>query len=178
MTQQVAQEGLKTTVAFERSVQVAPYQTAKASIYVNADIPHDSTVGDPAWVKAVEDAWFEAKSSVLTQVGAVFSTTPDGLVEEDVEATIAQLQQAFPGAKEQSAPARGGRPQNGRGGGRQAAASDVPDCPNCAGPMWDNRATKKGRQPDFRCKDKTCKDGEYVTSLWVESDVNVDDEPF
>jgi hypothetical protein len=29
-------------------------------------------------------------------------------------------------------------------------------CPDCGGQMWDNRETKKGRQPDFKCKDKGC----------------------
>jgi hypothetical protein len=35
-------------------------------------------------------------------------------------------------------------------------ASDVPPCPGCSGPMWDNRTTKTGKQPDFKCKDKGC----------------------
>lgn len=34
--------------------------------------------------------------------------------------------------------------------------SDAPSCPDCGGPMWDNRATKRGRQPDYKCKDKSC----------------------
>lgn len=38
----------------------------------------------------------------------------------------------------------------------QAQADDVPSCPECGGQMWDNRATKKGKQPDFKCKDKAC----------------------
>jgi len=29
-------------------------------------------------------------------------------------------------------------------------------CPDCGGAMWDNRATKKGNQPDYKCKDKSC----------------------
>jgi len=34
------------------------------------------------------------------------------------------------------------------------AASSAPSCPDCGGPMWDNRETKKGKQPDYRCKNK------------------------
>lgn len=45
-----------------------------------------------------------------------------------------------------------------------ASIVDAPDCPICQGPMWDNRKTKTGRQPDFKCKTKTC-DG----ALWLES---------
>ena len=29
-------------------------------------------------------------------------------------------------------------------------------CPDCGGAMWDNRETKKGKQPDYKCKDKSC----------------------
>lgn len=29
-------------------------------------------------------------------------------------------------------------------------------CPDCGGAMWDNRETKKGNQPDFKCKSKSC----------------------
>lgn len=27
------------------------------------------------------------------------------------------------------------------------------ECPKCDGPMWDNRRTKRGNQPDYKCKD-------------------------
>lgn len=62
-----------------------------------------------------------------------------------------------------AAPSRGPAP---------AARSDVPTCPECDGPMWDNRAKKEAGQykpnaPDFACRDKGCghkifppKDGE------------------
>lgn len=30
-------------------------------------------------------------------------------------------------------------------------------CPKCAGPMWDNRQTKRNpKSPDYKCKDKGC----------------------
>jgi len=30
-------------------------------------------------------------------------------------------------------------------------------CPKCAGPLWDNRQTKKNpKAPDYKCKDATC----------------------
>lgn len=45
-------------------------------------------------------------------------------------------------------------------------SGDVPTCPNCNGPMWDNRQTKTGRQPDFKCKDRSlgCKPG----AIWLD----------
>lgn len=47
---------------------------------------------------------------------------------------------------------------------RQPAANDVPKCPDCGGGMWDNRATKKGKQPDFKCKKKDCN-----KAVWLDS---------
>lgn len=46
----------------------------------------------------------------------------------------------------------------------RAVKSDVPPCPDCGGQMWDNRATKKGRQPDYKCKDKGCD-----KAVWLDS---------
>jgi hypothetical protein len=36
-----------------------------------------------------------------------------------------------------------------------AAVTDVPNCPVCQGPMWDNRG-KGWKGPDCKCKDKSC----------------------
>lgn len=38
------------------------------------------------------------------------------------------------------------------------------DCPDCGGPMWDNRDNKRNpKQPDFKCKDKDgCGKGVWV----------------
>jgi hypothetical protein len=36
-------------------------------------------------------------------------------------------------------------------------ATEVPNCPKCQGPMWDNRAGKRNpKAPDFKCKDREC----------------------
>lgn len=48
---------------------------------------------------------------------------------------------------------------------RAQAISDVPKCPDCGGQMWDNRKTKKGRQPDFKCKDKGCNKAVWEDSM-------------
>ncbi|MEQ1573095.1 MAG: ERF family protein [Vicinamibacterales bacterium] len=37
-----------------------------------------------------------------------------------------------------------------------APEGDMIDCPACGGSMYDNRATKKGKQPDLKCKSKEC----------------------
>lgn len=41
----------------------------------------------------------------------------------------------------------------------------APDpCPECGGKMWDNSDIKKGKAPDYKCKDKNC-DG----AVWLDS---------
>ena len=53
-------------------------------------------------------------------------------------------------------------PDTGRSQGGQAKpASDVPECPQCAGEMYDNRPQKKSGEfkpnsPDFKCRNKEC----------------------
>lgn len=43
----------------------------------------------------------------------------------------------------------------------------VTKCTACGGEVWDNRQNKKNsKQPDWRCKNKDCKDGQYTTAGW------------
>lgn len=43
------------------------------------------------------------------------------------------------------------------------ADSDVPPCPDCGGPVWDNRNDKRNpRAPDFKCKAKACGAGVWL----------------
>jgi hypothetical protein len=57
----------------------------------------------------------------------------------------------------------GAPPSAGRAAAaKPAAAGPVPNCPTCAGLMWDNRAKKASgefapNRPDFSCRDKACK---------------------
>ena len=51
--------------------------------------------------------------------------------------------------------------------------ADDPICPNCNGPMWDNRVNKKNpKGPDFKCKDKACivPGSKYVSGFYLDSD--------
>lgn len=45
-------------------------------------------------------------------------------------------------------------------------------CPVCGGEMYDNRLTKKDKQPDFKCKTSTCRDPggnpKYTTSIYLD----------
>jgi len=49
-----------------------------------------------------------------------------------------------------------------------ATPANGPGCPKCGGAMWDNRETRTGKQPDYRCKDKACASDRGV--LWLTDD--------
>lgn len=53
---------------------------------------------------------------------------------------------------------------------RSVIAGAIPEvCPKCGGPVWDNRENKKNpKGPDWTCKDKECKTGNFVTAGWAE----------
>lgn len=53
-------------------------------------------------------------------------------------------------------------PAKKKSGGQSA---DV-ECPQCGGPMWDNRESKRSpKAPDYKCKDKDNCDG----AIWLDS---------
>jgi hypothetical protein len=61
---------------------------------------------------------------------------------------VVQASAPAPAAAPQPAPQAA--PANG-------ASASAPTCPECAGPMWDNREGKRNpKAPDFKCKDKQC----------------------
>lgn len=80
---------------------------------------------------------------------AGYSPTP----AEEMTHTDSDAAEGFPGDERKAAP-----------------ASDVPPCPKCSGPVWDNRVNKRNpRSPDFKCKDKSC-DG----VIWKETKKDVE----
>ena len=55
------------------------------------------------------------------------------------------------------------RAGNGPTGPAVLPGEPAPACPVCQGPMRDQRATKRGNQPDFKCLNRTC-DG----AVWLD----------
>ena len=49
---------------------------------------------------------------------------------------------------------------------RPAAPTNGPGCPECGGAMWDNRESRSGRQPDYKCK----KGRECNGAIWLTDD--------
>ncbi len=160
------------TVVYARKRNLGNYESEDASISVQFDIDPADEVGTSGRAEA---AFNQAKALVFDQLGIAANVAiPNGAPEN----SVAAVQAAFPGSVVTSpsdevnaitAPtkATGGKVE-GYGGAPSAptrSASDAastpssspaeagPSCPNCGGPMYDNRATKKNpRQPDFRCK--------------------------
>lgn len=99
----------------------------------------DYTVPDKAAYKAITSGhkYFLAK---LLNIGA---GNEDGEHEPGEEGKSAEK----PIAGRQQTPTEIKQRKNG----------NVPNCPKCAGPMWDNREGKTNpKQPDFKCKNKEC----------------------
>lgn len=85
------------------------------------------------------------------------------MTEHDRTIAITLFLQAHPKGN-----GNGAAPKANGGGQRQQSNGSVPSCPQCGGPMHDNRGDKKNpKAPDFRCKDTDCLDENgYRTGLW------------
>lgn len=95
-------------------------------------------------------------------------------------------------ALEQQAAAPAPAPQSGakKEYAHRPAAAGQQACPDCNGEMWDNRNDKRNpRAPDYKCRDKTCGKGVWLTpfnpqqeltveSIEIESEEAGDDMPF
>lgn len=154
-------EAPKGFVTFERSVQVRPFETAKASLMIQIPTKPGDTIEDV--VAAAGDAFFGAKSVVLEQLGIKFDITPENRVMEVLDQQLGAVevtpaQEAAAVAAQASTAAR---------------SNNYPEAPKdkpaqwaelCAFPKrwYDNRVDKKNANgPDFKRKGT----GE---SLWLE----------
>ena len=70
----------KVTVGFERSVSVRPYETAKASVFIQAEVPIGYTAEELE--KGLRDSFFQAKAQVFEQLGIEFEINEHGAVME------------------------------------------------------------------------------------------------
>lgn len=131
----------KVTVGFERSVSVRPYETMKASVFIQAEVPIGYTAEDLE--RGLRDSFFQAKAQVFEQLGIEFEISEHGVVMEVLTKAFGPVEQV---PQEQAAPS-----SNGDGGKLV--------CGNNPGhKMWDNRAKKasgeyKSSAPDGKCAD-------------------------
>lgn len=146
----------RITVGYERSISVRPYETAKASIFVQADVvgtwSEDGLfVPDKGAVsEAAKAAFFEAKVAVLSQLNLKFEVTQEQIVLEmldkhlgpiDIVAEPTHVTRTPPMAAPASA-------------AKSSKADKEADLLANPAKWWDNRVGKTNpKAPDFKHKD-------------------------
>lgn len=170
-TAEVLIEAPKATLSIERSVQVRPYEQVKIGMFFPVNLP---TGGPPfgdsdeekayyeAVDKAVQDGFTTIKSHVFQQLGLEFEVK-NGIIVESLIQTFPGSVEAPPAANPNGQAQQAYKPPS-------AASPGVPEsCPQCGGVgLYDNRADKasgksKPTYPDFKCKDKACAKGIWLT---------------
>lgn len=133
----------KVTVGFERNVSVRPYESMKASVFIQADVPLGYT---PEQLEAgLRDAFFQAKAQVLEQLGLEFEINEHGVVMELITKAFGPVEKVEEDAN------------NNRAAGPVGTNGQSLVCGNDPGhKMWDNRAKKasgeyKPSAPDGKC---------------------------
>lgn len=129
--------------------------TEEASVSLPLEVPAEG-VASQDFLKSIAAALGDAKVEVWTALGIQyeFDTETGNLVEKVVT----------PAPRQQSSGGNGG---NRSSGGRPApSGGDVPNCGICGGAVYDNRASKRGNGPDFKCKDRDA----CGAAAWLQDD--------
>lgn len=72
-------EPLRATVGFERSISVRPYETAKASIFIQTEVDINDSA---ATMRSIRECAAQAKAAVFEELGIQFSVDEGGFVRE------------------------------------------------------------------------------------------------
>jgi hypothetical protein len=156
-------EAPKGFVTFKRAVQVRPFETATAEVMIQVPtepygwIDENGKVDEAKIVADLKPAFFAAKTAVLEQLGLTFEVTPELVVMELLDAELGAVELTESQAQkvaESAAAAKKAKPA-------ADTRSDDPDAPTDKDDLWvelsehperyyDNRADKKGNQPDFK----------------------------
>lgn len=179
-------EPLRVSVAFERRVQPADYETKGMSAFVQSEISSDDT---PEQIAAkMREATSVAQTIVFDTLGIAYEVDEEGILHEDPTKLV---ERAFPGSTKveeapKSAPAKGkGKATKGKGKAKDVdgVPAEPPYDPETDDPderkanrewaearlevapdeFWDNRKDRKGKAPHYRHK---------VTRLgvWIKGD--------
>lgn len=129
----------KVTFGFERSVSVRPYESMKASVFIQAEVPTGYTAEELE--RALRDAAFQAKAQVMEQLGLEFEINEHGVIHEVMTKAFGPVEQV-----KEEAPAT-----NGSSNGSALVCGNNP-----SHKMWDNRQKKaageyKATAPDGKC---------------------------
>jgi hypothetical protein len=157
----------KVVVSFERSIKVKDYETAKAFVSIQVDGVRGASPDELAGI--INNRFGIAKSQAYAQLGLDSEVDPEtGIVVEKLQrqfaaenVTALPAKQAAPRAASSSGSAGFSKPRlvAKKSDGKEQYWEELAANPSA---FWDNRATKTGRQPDFKHKN----DG---TGLWVDS---------
>lgn len=166
MSDDVVVTGPKVTVGFERKLQLPKkYESATASVYVSGTIDDFRAVDEEDLVNVIREAFFAGKTAVFEQLGLTFKVLNMVAVEKLEEAGIPAIE--ITSAEEHEIMAQANvrvdtdeaRPDAPEGEELWLELQEHPDW------WYDQRSTKKGRQPDFKRQGK----GE---GLWLGSKSN------
>lgn len=138
----------KVTVGFERTVSVRPYESMKASVFIQAEVPIGYTAEQLE--QGLRDSFFQAKAQVFEQLGIEFEISEHGVVME-------LLKKSFGPVERQTSDR-----MMEEGEAAPAALNGSPGSLVCGNnpshKMWDNRQKKaageyKPSAPDGKCAD-------------------------
>jgi len=169
------------TVVFERTVRVREFESAKAGVFIQFELPDpaqaNGSYGEQV-LKQIGDAFFQAKTVVFDELGLDFNVDAGGVVREAINATLGQVTevqaprqqpkqiaaaapapqpapqpQPAPVAVDQSQP-----PYDSRTSDRQEKSANArwakARLESHPDEFWDNRNDKRNpKAPDFKHKD-------------------------
>lgn len=150
MSDEAVVEAPRITVGFERKVDLGNYNSATASIYVQAPTTPDDDAD--ARVAAIQAAMFEAKVAVFDALGITFDVTVDGKAVEKFTQELGGVEVTREDEARATAQASSATTQ------RTAAAPQDDDArwaELCSNPKkwFDNREGKRSpKAPDFKRK--------------------------
>lgn len=164
-TTEVRQERTKITVSFSRKISPKQYESAEASVFIEAEVGLDATETDK--VNAIADAFRVGKAAVYEQLGIGMDVGSKG----DISEARAALESVLGQVTEAPAPRSNARPSTNGGGVSpwdgldRNAAKKVMWEDLAANPQdwYDNRRTATGAQPQFKHRNK-----DWNGALWTE----------
>ena len=150
MSDSTVVEAPHITVYFARKINDGNFGATEVGIHFPVDVADT----EPETMERLYHVLAVAKATVYGQLGIEY--TMDGQI------VVEKVERAFPNSTEAPA-ASAPRPAASAPSGSPHAVFGT--CAGCGGTdFWDNRQTKKGRQPDGKCKNRTCNKG-----IWLDS---------
>lgn len=155
-TKDITVSAPKVTYGFERSVQVRPYESAKASIFVQTDVTLDAdgSVALGSYQEAAKRAAYEAKTAVYDSLKISYEVI-DGWVLELLDKTLGPVEVLHEGSATPKPKAFSGSKKGASWGDNPPSDKDGLIEELIAHPerFFDNRQDKRNpKAPDYKRK--------------------------